>query len=242
MDSFLDVLEASEPRPEPRGKRGDKKNYAERLSRNIATLLANLLRQDFDGILPDESGHGQESRARTARGPKKLDVNCSTPELGLGLGISVKTINYRDRGTRRYTKNYSRVDNELRAEAKDYHQRQPYSVLAAVIFLPSDACQDGTPKAPSSFGAAVRYFRLRGNRTDPRNEEELFERVYIGVYDYQNENRGEVFFFNALSRPPKQGRPAPDETLGLRGLIAEIAAAYDERNNPPFFWANGTKD
>lgn len=84
-------------------------------------------------------GFGQESRARTGKGLKKLDVNYSTIELGLGLGLSIKTINFRDAKTKRYTKNYTRVDNELRAEAADYHERQPYSVLCAVIFLPFDA-------------------------------------------------------------------------------------------------------
>jgi hypothetical protein len=74
---------------------------------------------------------------------KKLDVNYSTPQLGLALGVSLESINCRDASTERYTKNYSRNDNELRAEATDYHQRQPYAVLAGVLFLPFDSCDDG---------------------------------------------------------------------------------------------------
>ena len=50
-----------------------------------------------------------------AGGLKKLDVNHSTPEIGLGLGVSIKTINFLDIKTRRYTKNIKRVDGELRA-------------------------------------------------------------------------------------------------------------------------------
>ena len=65
---------------------------------------------------------------------------------------SIKTIGFRDRGTGRYTKNYTARDNELRAEAEDYHLRQPYAVLAGLLFLPADAANDGrTARAPSSF-------------------------------------------------------------------------------------------
>jgi hypothetical protein len=120
------ALDQAEPRPDladtsERG-RASKKNYAERLSRAIATLVANGLRPKFAGITPGPHGEGQESRARTAKGVKKLDVNYSTAELGLGLGVSIKTINFKDPRTGRYTKNYTRADNELRAEAQDYHR------------------------------------------------------------------------------------------------------------------------
>jgi hypothetical protein len=102
-----------------------KKNYAEALSRALAQRFADALRVTFPSILPRPDGSGQESRARTGKGLKKLDVNYSTVELGLGLGVSIKTINFRDAKTKRYTKNYTRADNELRAESADYHQRQP---------------------------------------------------------------------------------------------------------------------
>ena len=87
------------------GTRTDKKNYAELLSRALAQRFADALRSSFNGILPNPDGSGQESKARTGKGLKKLDVNYSTVELGLGLGVSIKTINFRDPKTRRYTKN-----------------------------------------------------------------------------------------------------------------------------------------
>ncbi|MGH7015459.1 MAG: hypothetical protein ACRED8_00075, partial [Caulobacteraceae bacterium] len=58
--------------------RDQKKNYAEILSRELALTVANRLRPSFKNILPDEHGRGQESRARTSKGFKKLDVNYST--------------------------------------------------------------------------------------------------------------------------------------------------------------------
>lgn len=139
-------------RPAADADRGVKKNYAEALSRALAQLFADELRRKFPGIKPDVEGRGHESKARTAKGFKQLDVNYSTPELGLGLGVSIKTLNYRDGKSKRYTKNFTRVDNELRAEALDYHVRQPWSVLQGVLFLPVDSCDDAKRSSPSSLG------------------------------------------------------------------------------------------
>ena len=148
IETFADALDYAEPRPPADGDAGDKRTYGTRLSNALALLVADKLRADFPGILPTQDGKGTESRARVARGYKKLDVNYSTLQTGLGLGVSIKTINYRDPTTQRYTKNYSRNDNELRAEASDYHRRQPFSVLAALLFVPADAAEDaGKAKA-----------------------------------------------------------------------------------------------
>ena len=214
----------------------EKKNYAEVLSRELAQQFADLLRPKFPGILPDPLGRGQESRARTSKGFKKLDVNYSTVELGLGLGVSIKTINFRDGKSRRYTKNYTRADGELRAEASDYHERQPWAVMIAVIFLPADSVDDARVDV-SSFGAAVQVFRNRAGRTSPQHAPVLFERVFIGLYEIDPERFGSVAFFAVTRPPPKSGRPRT--TLSFEGLIDEITATYDARNAPAFEWEDG---
>lgn len=216
-----------------------KKNYAETLSRELAQTFADRLRPTFLGVLPDPSGKGQESRARTSKGFKKLDVNYSTVELGLGLGVSIKTINFRDAASRRYTKNYTRADGELRAEASDYHERQPYAVMVAVIFLPADACDDAVTGV-SSFGAAVQIFRSRAGRTSHEDAPMLFERVFIGLYEPEGEAVGAVGFFDVMTAPPRRGRPR--QLISFTDLIGEIVATYDYRNAPPFQWADGTEE
>jgi hypothetical protein len=215
----------------------DKKNYAEALSRALAMRFAEALRGTFPGILPSADGTGQESKARTAKGLKKLDVNYSTVQLGLGLGVSIKTINFKDATTRRYTKNYTRADSELRAEASDYHERQPYAVLVGVIFLPSDACDDAGRNAPSSFGQAIQIFRFRAGRLKPTDPSMLFERVFIGLYETEEDRFGEVSFFDVMTAPPKRGRPTA--MMSFDQLIAAITSTYDERNKPSFQWAEG---
>jgi hypothetical protein len=223
-----------------RGAAAAKKNYAETLSRALAQRIADTLRNSFPGILPDPDGAGQESRARTGKGMKKLDVNYSTVELGLGLGVSIKTINFRDARTRRYTKNYTRVDNELRAEAADYHERQPYAVLCALVFLPLDACDDGGSTHPSSFGQSVRIFRFRSGREKPADDPTLFERILIGLYDTDPANFGEVGFFDAGDDPPRLGKPRDLLTLGE--AMRAIIESYESRNKSKFRWADGTTE
>ncbi len=220
--------------------REGKKNYAETLSRALAQRLSNALRHVFPGILPDPTGKGQESKARSSKGFKKLDVNYSTVELGLGLGVSIKTINFSDPKTKRYTKNYTRVDGELRAEASDYHIRQPYSVMVAVVFLPTDSCGDGNKQTPSSFGQAVRTFRFRSGRENPEDEPMLFEQVFIGLYDVSPEQFGQVGFFDVSNAPPWTGRP--ETLLDFDELVDAVVDVYDRRNSPRFEWADAAPE
>ena len=238
VTTIKDALDNAGVRPAATAGRDVKKNYAEQFSRNIATCIANALRSRFVGIMPSADGTQQESPARTSKGLKKLDVNYSTPQLGLALGVSIKTINFRDAATKRYTKNYSRNDNELRAEATDYHQRQPYAVLVGILFMPFDSCDDGTTgkreeQHISSFGAAAKYFRRRAARTSPRDDIDLFERFFIALY----EQDGTTAFFDVMTRPPRNRRPNPEEVISFDQLAGEITKTYDLRNDPPFEWA-----
>ena len=162
-----------------------------------------------------------------AGGLKKLDVNHSTPEIGLGLGVSIKTINFLDIKTRRYTKNIKRVDGELRAEAQDYHRRQPFSVLAAVIFMPRDSAEDGAGEK-SSLRHAWEVFRGRAGRNSSDDPHERFERLWIGLYETGTEQLGEIRFFEAGVEAPLRG--APSETVGFGDVIAEITATFEGRN------------
>ncbi len=64
----------------------------------------------FPGIYPDASGRGHEREQQGAEGLKKLDVIiCATEQAGLRLSISIKTINFKDEKTKRYTKNIKRA-------------------------------------------------------------------------------------------------------------------------------------
>jgi hypothetical protein len=231
--SIAESDRASKDRNDREALREQKKNYAEALSRVLAQKVARMLRQDFSGLLPDAKGSGHESRARASRKSKKLDINYSHIEIGLGLGVSIKTLNFRDGASRRYTKNFTRVDNEWRAEASDYHERQPYAVLVGVLFLPQDSVGDGE-RSHSSFAGAINLFRHRAGRREPSERTELFERIFVALYDPARHDFEDVRFVDATNLCPKNGPPT--NVMSFKTLISEISRTYDERNNVRLPW------
>ncbi|MCE9637165.1 MAG: hypothetical protein K8T90_15780 [Planctomycetes bacterium] len=234
-DAVLRAAITGLPRPDPAAGQAAWKNYAEALSNRIAQAFADVLRNRFSHILPSADGAGHESRARGAKGMKRLDVNYSTPAHGLGLGVSIKTINKRDPKQGHYCKNFSRIDGELRAEATDYHRRQPYAVLVAVLFLPFDACQDGRGSSPSSFGSAVKHFFPRNHREKPTDDADGFERLFVGLYS----SDGATTFIDVNSRPPRQGPPRPTDALSFPDLIDALVEEYENRNHSKFLFDDG---
>jgi hypothetical protein len=235
-ESIAAALDAAGDRAVAQQSQSAKKNYAQALSNVLARKVADALRQDFPGILPDEDGRGAESRARTKKGFKKLDVNYSTLELGLALGVSLKSVNFPEGKANNYAKNVTRVDNELRAEAEDYHARQPFAVLAALYFVPVAAAGNATEKKPSSFGHMVRILRHRALRTRIDDPPSLFEKIYIGLYVPEGSDRGKVSFFDVERAPPWKGFPNP--VLGFAQVIEEIRRLFTERNKTEFVWAD----
>lgn len=236
-ESIAAALDAAGDRTLAQASRAGKKNYAQALSNALARKVADALRPEFRGILPDEHGGGAESRARTKKGFKKLDVNYSTLELGLALGVSLKSVNFPEGKANNYAKNVTRVDNELRAEAEDYHARQPFAVLVALYFVPIDATANATAKKPSSFGHMVRVLRHRALRTRIDDPPSLFEKIYIGLYVPEGPDRGSVSFFDVERAPPWRGFPNR-EVLGFAEVIQVIKRTFVERNKTEFVWAD----
>jgi hypothetical protein len=235
--TLQDVLRAAAPRPGDGGNpatKEDKITYAARFADNMARCIANGLRDAFPGVLPDEGGSGTESPAGAVRGPKKLDVNYSTPQLGLGLGVSLKSVHFRDvKGSRKYTHNRKRNDEELRTEASGYHQRQPFAVMIGVVFLPYDSCNDGRGKNASSFGSWVKYLRPLSGRDEPSGDIARFEAVFVGLYDPAGAS---MEFFNVETAPPRHGQPT--RLLSYQEFLEQVEKAYLRRNAAEFKWAD----
>jgi hypothetical protein len=260
LSSILPALvkaELKEPRPADTADQNDKRNYALRFSNALAQLVADAIRvrhERFLTIKPDRDGKGQESKARTHKGFKKLDVNYSTLTLGLALGVSIKTVNHKDvkrdknkniKDIARYDHNLSRHDTEFLAESSAYHQRQPYAVMVALFFMPADGATDGVVSKKgvvtraSSFGRAVQWFHHRANRLRPEDDPNLFERVFVGLYNRDDPDRGDVRFFDVMAAPPKNARPPDRDLLTLDQVVGEIVEAFERRNGLTFKWATG---
>lgn len=227
------VLKASEPRPERSAPVGQKNQYAVRFADHMAAQIADDLFPRLENIAATT-----KRTARSARGKKQLDINFSTPQLGLALGISLKSVHLRDvQGAARYTHNMKRNEEELRIEASGYHKRQPYAVMVAVLFVPFDSADDGKKDNPSSFGSWVRHLRPYTGREDPDDEIDKFERIYIGLYEPDGSN---LRFFDVQEAPPKNGRPS--RTLSYREFLGEVYHAYLKRNEAEFTWAEGDEE
>lgn len=242
-------LDGAEPRPALSADRSLKKNYAERLSRGIASMFATALRPHYPGITPRATGEGQEAPVGADRGRKKLDVKVWDDMLGLLVAVSVKTLTFRDWVAKdaragRYTKNMVRNDHELRAEASVVHRRQPYSVLIGCLFLPIDACDDGGTGegATSSFAHAVVTLRKRTGRRGADDQAELFERVYVGLFELAGDERGTVRFFDVAEPPPRVGRPRRSDTIDLRAVVDAIRTIEQERNERAPVWGEAEEE
>ena len=73
-------------------------------------------------------------------------------------------------------------------------------------------------------------------RESPRDDLDLFEGFFIGLYGSEGEARGELSFFDVAGSPPRARRPRPEESLSYEQVLDRIRAVYDARNNPPFEW------
>jgi hypothetical protein len=224
------VLEASQPRPERSDPVGLKNQYAVRFADNMAARIAADLFERLENITAST-----KRSAGSVRGSKQLDVNFSTPRLGLALGISLKSVHLRDvGGAGRYTHNLKRNEEELRIEASGYHKRQPYAVMIAVLFLPFDSTTDGKRDNPSSFGSWVRHLRPYTGRLEPDDEIDKFEKIYIALYEPDG---SALRFFDVQDAPPKNG--PPKQTLSYRDFLAGVYHEYLRRNEAEFRWADG---
>lgn len=230
---IADVLEISKPRPERSEPVGKKNQYAVRFAEHMATRIASDLFERLEDIVATT-----KRSAGSARGKKQLDINFSTPQLGLALGISLKSVHLRDvKGAERYTHNMKRNEEELRIEASGYHKRQPYAVMVGVLFLPFDCADDGKKDNPSSLGSWVRHLRPYAGREEPEDEIDRFEKIYIALYEPDGTD---LRFFDVQDDPPKNGRPA--HTLDYREFLGDVYHAYLRRNQAEFKWAEGDEE
>lgn len=244
--TIADVIEASGVRPpdfastkaERRELAEAKRTYSSRFANKMAICLANGLRERFPGVLPLADGKDVESPAQSVRGPKKLDVNYSTPQLGLGFGISLKAVHFCEKQNGcGFIHNRKRNDEELRVEAAGYHQRQPYAVMIAVVLLPEEACHDAPARGASSFGEWVKYLRPLAKRTSPQDDVDRFERVFIGLYSRDGSS---LRFFDVITAPPRKGRPRV--LLEYAEFLDEVEKSFLRRNVADFEWADEPVD
>jgi len=213
-----------------------KKNWAQRFSNALAVTIADGLRPKYPGarVTPRADGSGQEYSVGGKVDRKRTDVGVWDDAAGLVAGVSIKTYTFRDThgATKtkparigRYVRNVKRNDMELRDEADTLHRRQPYALLTALFFMNDDACWDGVA-GQSSFAHVVFTLRKRTGRTSPDARFDLFENVFVGLFD----EAGHVRFFDVRQPPRLNQPPSESETMSLADVLDSIDDAVVLRN------------
>lgn len=222
-------------KPSDSAKQVDKKRYSERISSEAANVIAGELRlRGLKGARPAPPGildtSGAERRLAGGIGAKKVDVTWATEESGLLLGISIKSINFRDKNTRNFQKNLTNRRGDMLFEAVTLHRRFPYAVLGGLFFLDAGAEVDSTDKRKSTFVNAHDRFKLFTGRNDPGGRDEQFEHLYIILIDASTS--GASFrIFNVGE---------PDKEIPLERAIEELLYSTAIRN-PDFYQYNNGK-
>ena len=205
-----------------------KKRYSEQVSHVVANAIAEELRQrGLKEARPAPPGvldrSGAERRMAGGIGAKKVDVTWATEESGLLLGISVKSINFRDRKTKNFQKNLTNRRGDMLFEAVTLHRRFPYAVLGGLFFFDAGAALDETQRRRSTFINAHARLRLFTGRSDPGGRDEQYEHLYILLLDTTASSCYQMYCVGE-----------PDKVVPLTCAIDDLLKATAIRN-PDFY-------
>ena len=231
------VLARLGAKPGDEAGQASKKRYSERVSEAVALVFAQELRErGLAGTRPlarpGEAGSGAERRMAGGIGAKKVDVTWATEESGLLLGISIKSINFRDPKTGNFQKNLTNRRGDMLMEAVTLHRRFPYAVLAGFFFLDAGAetdntqNRDGSERRRSTFLNAHARTKLFTGRDDPAGRDEQYERMYVLLLDT---TPGQISV-----RATEVGKP--ESPVRLATVFDTLVTLVAERN-PDFYEA-----
>ena len=236
IDDLLEtVLRSVGDKPPDSASAPVKKSYSERVSAAVAGAVAQELRErGLRGARPAPPGEldtsGAERRMAGGMGAKKVDVTWATEEAGLLLGISIKTINFRDRRTNNFQKNLTNRRGDMLFEAVTLHRRFPYAVLGGLFFLDKGAAHDDTKRRRSTFLNAHARFQLFAGREDPGGRDEQYERLYLVLLDASSAHAQLDAYAVGNAKSPIPWAAVIDELLFVTALRNSDFYEYKEGN------------
>lgn len=235
IDRLLEAaLNKAGDKPNDGASQKEKKAYSEKISAHIALAIADELRErgmkEARPAPPGElGGSGAERRMAGGIGAKKVDVTWSTEESGLILGISIKSINFRDKRTKNYQKNLTNRRGDMLIEAVTLHRRFPYAVLGGLFIFDAGAANDQTAKRRSTVENAHTRFRLFTGRDDPAGRDEQYEAFYFMLLDASSKHAD-----YKLYRVGKH-----DERIEFHDMVCDLVECVAVRNPDFYEYDNG---
>lgn len=212
-----------------------KKRYSELVSAAAALALAEELRnRGLREARPAPPGlldsSGAERRMAGGIGAKKVDVTWATEESGLLLGVSIKSINFRDQSTGNFQKNLTNRRGDMLFEGVTLHRRFPYAVLGGLFFFDAGAEHDATARRRSTFRNAHNRLRLFTGRNDPGGRDEQYEHLYILLLDASAQHANFRMFCVG----------DPDNEVPLDRALEDLLRATAVRNPDFYEYDDGT--
>ena len=238
MDRFDDCLEAAleavGDKPPDSAGISVKKAYSESISAAVALAVAGeLSHRGLKGVRPVPPGQidtsGAERRMAGGIGAKKVDVTWATEEGGLLLGLSIKTINFRDAKSKNFQKNLTNRRGDMLFEAVTLHRRFPYAVLGGLFFLDEGAANDQTERRSSTFINAHNRLQLFTGRADPGGRDEQYERLYLILLDASSSHA--KFTAHLVGQP--------DCPVPMPQILNELLSITALRNPDFYEYSNG---
>jgi len=162
-------------------------------------------------------------------GAKKVDVTWATEESGLLLGISIKSINFRDQRGGNFQKNLTNRRGDMLFEGVTLHRRFPYAVLGGLFFFDAGAEHDGTMRRRSTFLNAHARLKLFTGRDDPGGRDEQYEHLYIVLLEASASNASFRMFCVG----------DPDNEVPLDHAMEDLLKATAVRNPDFYEYENG---
>lgn len=197
-----------------------KRKYSEDLSREFSHALEKSFRTHFPKT---RSGEGMGTNAASAHGIKSVDVAFNIEGLFLGLGVSVKTIGIpEEKGG--YAHNFKRITEEWTTETVLYHRYMPVSIIVGLFFMPWDAVEDRSKV--SSLSYAVAKFRGFQGRESIRDDFELMERIYVGLF----KEDGTIQFFDVSRKLEPREIPTGSQLLRFEEIKNDLVRLFRKRN------------
>lgn len=144
--------------------------------------------------------------------------------------MSVKTIGLPE-GNRGYTHNFKRVSEEWVLETVNYHRYMPYAIIIGMLLLPEDAMSDR--RRVTSLSTATKHFRPFRGSSDHKNDIDLMEEIYIGVYKDGGPKKGEVFFISGEHELGPRQVPPSTIRLTFEDVKKQLVARFKARNPKP---------
>lgn len=186
-ERLLEGLAALLPKPPDSASREAKQYFSQQVSDITALRLAEaLIGRGLVGTYPIAGTGGKlgaERRLAGGIGAKRVDVSWATEQSGLLLGLSIKSINFRDGRSKNFQKNLTNRRGDLLFESTTLHRRFPYAVLGGFLILDAAAAADGTSRRKSTFENAGYHLRLFRGRRDPAGRDEQYEELFVALFE-----------------------------------------------------------